>query len=519
MKQKSNIKKYLSNIHIQIHPKDISASIVVFLVALPLCLGIAIASGAPPIAGIISGIIGGVVVGLISNSALGVSGPAAGLVAICIAAIAELGGYSNFLVAVMMAGVIQVILGLIKAGKISYFFPSSVIKGMLVSIGIIIIMKQIPHAFGYDRDFEGDLAFQQPDHQNTFSEILNMWKYVHPASTVIFLSGLIVFFVWTLWIEKQFKRVAQIIQAPLAIVIMGIIWVKYIQMYTPFHLSIETEHLVNIPTLQEIKNDFRYPEWKALSNPELWYYAFIIAFVASIETLLCVEATDVLDPQKRNTSRNRELIAQGIGNFLSGILGGLPITQVIVRSSANINFGAQTKWSAILHGTWLLLSIMFIRDILNAIPLAALATILILIGYKLAQPSIFKKTYSNGWKDFLPFIITIITILFTDLLIGVLVGLLVSIVIQFYVNSSSAIKVETNNNVMVVKIHESASFLNKTKLNEIFYSISGTNYVKVVYNGTDLDILEIIHHQKNILNKKNITLNFITNKTSITNKT
>lgn len=502
-----------------INPKDISASIVVFLVAIPLCLGIAIASGVPPITGLIAGILGGIIVGAISNSALGVSGPAAGLVAICISAIADLGGYAPFLVSVSIAGTIQVIMGLIKAGKISYFFPSSVITGMLAAIGIIIILKQIPHAFGYDKDYEGDIAFQQIDNQNTFSEILNVWKYIHPVSTSIFIISMFVYILWAKFMEKRFRKFTQIIQAPLAMVIVSIIIVKLIQNNAVFNLSINTEHLVYIPTLQEIQNDFQFPDLNNAFNFKVLYYAFIIAFVASIETLLCVEATDMLDPQKRVTNRNRELLAQGIGNFLSGILGGLPITQVIVRSSTNIAFGAQNKLSTILHGIWILLSVLFFRDILNAIPLAVLATILIVIGFKLAQPSVFKKMYSKGWKDFLPFIITIVAILFTDLLIGVLIGLLSSIVIQFYLSSLDAINIKTYDDKIHIEIHDKASFMNKSRLVEILHSFDEVKgkYIEIDYDGSDADILEIINYQKSILKSKNITVIFNQKKELITN--
>ncbi|GAB4448239.1 MAG: hypothetical protein OHK0036_03490 [Bacteroidia bacterium] len=493
---------------LKIYSNDISASIVVFLVAIPLCLGIAMASGAPLIAGIIAGICGGIIVGAISNSQLGVSGPAAGLVAICITAISDLGGYENFLVAVMIAGLLQVIFGLLKGGKLSYFFPSSVITGMLVSIGIIIILKQLPHAFGYDKDYEGDMEFIQPDNENTFTEIINSWKYIHSASTFIFFIGLIIFWMYEKYINKHFKKLSNIIQAPLMIVISGIILTYIIQTYHFFNLTIEQEHLVNIPSIRHLFSEYKMPHFNYIFEPKLWYHALIISVIASVETLLCVEATDNLDPEKRITNRNRELIAQGIGNIFSGILGGLPVTQVIVRSSANINFGAKTKMSAILHGLWLLLSVFFLTNILNKIPLSSLATILIIVGYKLSSLSTFSKMYQRKWREFIPFIITIIATLLSDLLIGVLIGLVVAIVINYIIDSMSAVKVKINEYEYVVFINENASFMNKNRLNDILSSLSNKK-IKVIYYGNDYDIIDIIEQKKNFYQRNNIIFEYI----------
>ncbi|GIV27162.1 MAG: hypothetical protein KatS3mg027_0976 [Bacteroidia bacterium] len=336
--------------------------------------------------------------------------------------------FSTFFLAVTLAGGIQILFGILKGGKLSYYFPSSVITGMLTAIGIIIILKQLPHAFGYDRDYEGDESFIQPDRENTFSELLHFWKYIHPASSVVFTLGLCIVWFWEKKIGVIFPRFAKIVQAPLMIVLVGILVVKVFITFNP--LSIQDEHLVNIPPLKELIETYKYPVLSRLNDINVWYYGFIIAFVASIETLLCVEATDIMDPQKRITNRNRELLAQGTGNIISGLLGGLPVTQVIVRSSANINFGAKTKMSAIFHGVWLLVSVLFFRELINLIPLSALATILIVVGYKLAQPRTFLKMYQKGWKDFIPFLVTVLVILFTDLLIGTLVGLVTAILLK-----------------------------------------------------------------------------------------
>lgn len=486
--------------------QDVSASIIVVLIALPLCLGIALASNTPPISGIIAGIVGGIIVGLISDSALGVSGPAAGLVAICVTAINNLGSYETFLVSIILAGIFQIIIGLLKGGNLSYYFPSSVITGMLTSIGIIIVLKQLPHAFGYDKDFEGDLAFHQPDQQNTISEIFYFWKYLHPPSALIFFIGILVTLLWQKIITKYFPNLAMVIQAPLAIVIFSILLVKFFLHINPN--IIQTEHLVNIPSIKDFTIIYKFPDWKAISNHQVWYYAFIIAFVASIETLLCVEATDNLDPKKRITNRNRELIAQGIGNIFSGFLGGLPITQVTVRSSANINFGAQTKISAILHGVWLLLSVIFLREFIILIPLSALATILIVVGFNLARPSTFKSMYKKGWKEFIPFLISILTILFTDLLIGTLIGLISSIVIQFYIASVNAIKITKKHNYWLIEIDDSASFMNKSKLIKTLNTAKENDIVEVIYKGKDEDIIMLLSHQEQALKSKNIECKF-----------
>lgn len=354
---------------------DFPASIIVFLVAVPLCLGIALASGAPLFSGIIAGIIGGIVVGALSGSNLGVSGPAAGLAVIVLLAIQELGAFDIFLLAVVIGGAIQLILGFLQAGIIAYYFPSSVIKGMLSGIGIIIILKQIPHAFGYDKDYEGSVFFNQPDGHNTLSELFYMFDAVTPGAIIITVISMIILILWEQPFMKKIK-LFKFVQGPLVVVGLGII-LNLILSNTDLALS--AEHIVAIPVASDFSdfiNQFTLPDFTQWNNPQVWTVAFTIAIVASIETLLCLEATDKLDPDKNITPTNRELKAQGVGNIISGLIGGLPITQVIVRSSTNIQSGGKTKMSAILHGFILLLSAALIPALLNKIPLASLAAIL-----------------------------------------------------------------------------------------------------------------------------------------------
>tara|TARA_R110002126_G_C10490551_1_gene503840 strand:+ start:16785 stop:18377 length:1593 start_codon:yes stop_codon:yes gene_type:complete len=412
--------------------KDLPASIVVFFVALPLCLGIALASGAPLFSGLIAGIIGGTVVGALSGSKIGVSGPAAGLAAIVFTAIGSL-GYENFLVAVVLGGVIQIVFGILKAGVIGYYFPSSVIKGMLTGIGLIIILKQIPHFFGMDSDPQGDFAFLQIDGENTISELLKSINAlisgnVSLGATIIALLAMCILILWSNVLSKK-GRIFQLVQGPLVAVVIGIV---FYLLTKDSSLSISEDHMVAVPVPDDFNSflsQFSFPNFAAIYNPQIWVTAFTIALVASLETLLCVEATDKLDPHKNVTPTNRELLAQGTGNIISGLIGGLPITQVIVRSSANIQSGGRTKLSGIIHGFLLLISVILIPNLLNKIPLSVLAAILFIVGYKLAKPALFKKMWNLGWKQFLPFIVTIIGIVFTDLLVGIALGLAVGIVV------------------------------------------------------------------------------------------
>lgn len=448
---------------------DLSASLVVFLVAVPLCLGIALASGAPLFAGIISGIIGGIIVGLLSGSNVGVSGPAAGLAVIVLGAIQDLETYPMFLAAVVVSGIVQIVFGALKAGIIGYYFPSSVIKGMLSAIGIIIFLKQIPHAFGYDADPEGDLEFFQPDGENTFSELYTMLDYISEGAAIIFFLSLLILIIWEQPFMKKHK-VFQIIQGPLIVVFLGIV---INQLFKGTSLYLDASHMVSLPVagnVSEFINQFTLFDPSALMNKDVIIIGATIAVVGSLETLLSVEASDKLDPQKRITPTNRELVAQGIGNTISGVIGGLPITQVIVRTSANVQSGGTTKLSAIFHGVLLLISVIFIPNILNLIPLSSLAAILILVGFKLAKPSIFKKMYLAGRSEFIPFIVTIVGIIFTDLLIGILVGLSVGIFQILYSNFKKPYNLkshqENGSTKISLELSENLTFLNKASIIE-----------------------------------------------------
>lgn len=479
---------------------DIPASIVVFFVALPLCLGIALASGAPLFSGLIAGIVGGIIVGSLSGSKIGVSGPAAGLAAIVLAAIATLGSYQNFLLAVVLGGIIQLIFGFLRAGIIGYYFPSSVIKGMLTGIGIIIILKQIPHFFGYDADPEGDFAFIQVDGENTFSEIINSINYIKLGSALIGIVSLGILILWGNVLSKKGKFF-QIVQGPLVAVVIGIIF--YVLTQSHETLSIDSSHLVSVPVpdgIDSFLGQFSFPNFSEITNPEIWIVAFTIALVASLETLLCVEATDKLDPHKNVTPTNRELLAQGTGNIVSGMIGGLPITQVIVRSSANIQSGGRSKMSAIIHGFLLLISVMLIPRLLNMIPLSVLAAVLLIVGYKLAKPSLFFKMYELGWKQFIPFTVTVLGIVFTDLLKGIGMGLAIGIVvilIKSYQNSHFLHIEDKSNGKHKIKMTfaEEVTFFNKGAILKELYSLPRDTYLELDVRNTtylDNDIIEIL---------------------------
>ena len=496
--------KNMSQLNLLKHFKnDLPASIVVFFVAVPLCLGIALASGAPLFAGIIAGIIGGIVVGIASGSSLGVSGPAAGLAVIVLTSINTLGGsYQAFLVAVVLAGVIQLALGYAKAGFIAYFFPGSVIKGMLTGIGILIILKQIPHALGWDKDAVGDDAFLQMDGQNTFSEISKALDFITPGAVLIAVVSLAILILWDTVLTKKHK-IFQLIQGPIVVVFLGIIFnLAYSKGILPF--SLNEKQIVSVPvpdSIQSFLGQFTFPDFSVITNIEIWKIAVVLAIVASLETLLCVEATDKLDPDKRVTPTNRELKAQGLGNIFSGLIGGLPITQVIVRSSANINFGGKTKMSAILHGVFLLLSALLIAGVLNLIPLASLAAILLMVGYKLAKPDLFKQMYKLGWEQFIPFTATVVAIIATDLLKGITVGILFGIFYTLrhsYRNSHHVKDIVSNEQGQAIHhlvLAEEVSFFNKASLLNTFESIPANS--KVIVDCTNsksiaYDVIEII---------------------------
>jgi len=504
---------------------DIPASIVVFFVALPLCLGIALASGAPLFSGLIAGIVGGVIVGALSGSKIGVSGPAAGLAAIVLTAIGTLGSYEIFLVAVVLAGIMQLILGFLKAGIIGYYFPSSVIKGMLTGIGIIIILKQIPHFFGYDTDPEGDFAFFQVDGQNTFSELINTINHIQPGSLLIGFIGLAILLLWDKVLSKKGK-IFQIIQAPLVAVVLSIIF--YIFTKSNAVLGISESHLVSVPIPHDVSSfiaQFSFPNFSAIGNYDVWIIAFTIAIVASLETLLCVEATDKLDPNKNVTPTNKELLAQGTGNIISGMIGGLPITQVIVRSSANIQSGGKSKISTIIHGLLLLISVIIIPKLLNMIPLSVLAAILLVVGYKLAKPALFKQMYHLGWKQFIPFTVTVLGIIFTDLLIGISLGLAVGVVvvlIKSYQNSHFLHIEDKSNGETKIKmtLSEEVTFFNKGAILKELDRIPENALLEIDVRRTrylDDDIIEILQDFNHKSRLRNINVTLISERGSIEN--
>ena len=485
---------------------DLPASIVVFFVALPLCLGIALASGAPLFAGIISGIVGGVVVGMLSGSPLGVSGPAAGLSVVVLGYIAALGGsWEAFLLAVVLTGIIQLMAGFLRLGTVAYYFPSSVIKGMLSGIGLIIILKQIPHAIGYNETFQNDVNFDKLE-SNSF-ELLRVLNYITPNAIIIAVISMLILIVWEDVLAKKYK-LFKAVPGPLVAVVAGIILSNF--------LYLEKSLIVQIPVATSFSGffaQFTFPDFSQLRNLEVYSIAFVMAVVASLETLLCVEATDKLDPKKRVTPTNRELKAQGVGNIISGLIGGLPITQVVVRSSANISFGAKGKLSAISHGLLLLISAVAIPSLLNMIPLSTLACILLLVGYKLAKLDIFKQMYKLGYEQFVPFVATIIGMLVFDLLKGVGIGMGAAIFFILYNNfRNSYQKVEDKEgkgHSHVIKLSEEVSFLNKGNILQMLNQIPAES--KVVIDGTKstsihYDVIEIIQDFQTNAKTKNISL-------------
>lgn len=495
---------------------DAPASVVVFFVAVPLCLGIALASGAPLFSGLVAGIVGGIVVGSLSASPLGVSGPAAGLAVIVFAAIQEL-GFSAFLVAVVLSGAIQITLGALRAGMIAYFFPSAVIKGMLAGIGIIIILKQIPHALGYDADPEGDLAFVQPDGETTLSAFSSAFASLEPSALVVSSIALGILLLWETPFIRQ-KKGLSTIPGPLLAVGFGILFQAITSRIVP-SAALEPSHLVSVPVADQW-SDFAqmltFPDWTQLGNPAIYVTAATLAVVASLETLLCVDATDRLDPQRRVTPANRELLAQGCGNMISGFIGGLPITQVIVRSSANIQSGGRTKLSAILHGVLLLLSVALLPTLLNMVPLAVLASILFVVGYKLAKPDLVKDMYARGIGQFAPFAVTILGIVFTDLLTGIGLGMAVAIVITLhrsYMNSHflhmSEKELGNDRHLVSIQLAEEVTFLNKGAIIRAFSELPDGVHVRIDSSGStfvDQDVLEAIEDFEESAPARNITV-------------
>lgn len=482
--------------HYKFSIADIPASIVVFLVALPLCLGVAVASDALPVTGIIAGIAGGIVTGLLSKSHLSVSGPAAGLTAIVSGALGKLPSYEVFLLSVVLAGVFQILLGFLKAGIIGDFIPNSVIKGMLAAIGIILILKQIPHFLGYDADPLGDESFLQKDKQNTFTEIIEAVK--HPTSGAIII-GLAAMAILLLFELKQVKKqkLFTYIPGPLIVVVTGIAMNQFFHT-SSLSFALSGDHLVVIPVFETIGgffNSLPNPDVNGILNTQMWLTAVTLAIVASLETLLSIEAVDKLDPEKAITPGNRELKAQGVGNIVSGLLGGLPVTSVIVRSSANVMAGAKSKASTILHGCLLLASVLFFPSLLNLIPLSALAAILLFTGYKLAKISLFKNMYNKGWDQFVPFIVTVIAIIGSDLLKGIAVGLLTGLFVVIRSNFKTAVFVVKDEHRYLIRFRREVSFLNKALVKATLEKIPDNTAVLIDATRSefiDKDIIEVV---------------------------
>ena len=513
----------LKKMNLKYLKSDFPASIVVFFVALPLCLGIALASGAPLLSGLIAGVIGGIIVGALSGSNLGVSGPAAGLAAIVAASIIELGSFEVFLVAVVLSGIIQILFGILRLGVIGYFFPNSVILGMLSGIGIIIILKQIPHLFGYDSEPMGADEFVEATGENTFSAISHIFSNVSPGSVIIGFLGLALIVFWDSILAKKGK-IFRVLQGAIVAVLLGTI-IKLIFDNYP-NLAVKDIHLVSIPVannLNDLISFLTFPDFSAVTNPKVLTIAFTIALIASLETLLSVEATDKLDPDKHVTPTNRELFAQGTGNILSGLIGGLPLTQVIVRSSANIQSNAKSKLSTIIHGLLLLLAVLALPKMLNHIPLSVLAAILIVVGYKLAKPSLFKKMWAKGWTQFVPFVATILVIVVKDLLWGISVGLFIGIIViivKSYQNSLFLNIDKSNDKLVKMTFAEEVTFLNKGAIAKQLGSLPNDITLELDVRNSkyiDSDIIEILEDFVVQAKNKSITVLLLSERGNETN--
>jgi len=475
---------------------DVPAGIVVFLVALPLCLGIALASGAPLFSGLIAGLVGGLIVSWLSSSQLSVSGPAAGLTVIVFNAIETLGSFQGLLVACVLAGVIQLALGYLKAGIIGAFFPAAVIKGMLAAIGLILIIKQIPHATGYDTSYEGDESYMRETAESSFLEVFDAFNALSGGATIISMVALLILIIWEMpWFKR--RAILKLIPGPLIAVIWGVGYNLFTTKYA-LAWAVDAKHLVKLPVPENAGSffsNFISPDFSYLANPQIYIVAATLAIIASLETLLSLEATDKLDPLKRIAPTNRELKAQGVGNIISGMLGGLPITAVIVRSSANINAGGKTSLSSFTHGLCLLLSTLFFAHYLNYIPLACLSAILLHTGYKLAKPAIFKEYYQKGMSQLLPFVITVLAILVTDLLKGITIGMVVGLFFVIKANYHAAITLTQDGSHYLLALNKDVSFLNKALLRKFILHINENSTVTIDARKTqfiDHDILETI---------------------------
>lgn len=486
---------------------DLPASLVVFLVALPLCLGVALASGAPLLSGVIAGIVGGLVVGAASGSPLMVSGPAAGLTAIVLAGIAQVGGFPRFLPAVILGGVLQIALGAARAGVIGYYFPSSVIKGMLAAIGLTLILKQIPHAVGYDADFEGDFAFVGASGENTFGAIGSALNQVQPGAIAVALIGVTLMLLWP---KTPLARI-KLLPAPLVAVVIGVGINELLGALEPA-FAIRGTHLVSLPTtgVSGVLSQIARPDWSALRDQQVWMLAATLGIVASLESLLSLEATNKLDPEKRDAPASRELLAQGLGNVLSGFFGGLPVTGVIVRSSANVDAGARSRLSAIVHGGWLVVAVLVLAPLLNRIPLAALAAVLLVTGFKLTTPALWKSAWRLGWSHFIPFAVTIVAILFTDLLRGIGVGLVVGIafIIAEHMRRPALTQVSPPGAILTrYVLPDQVTFLSKANLSQTLEAVPPNTRVEIDGRKTarfDYDALEVLLSFRETARNRNI---------------
>lgn len=494
---------------------DWKSGISVFLVALPLCLGIALASGAPLFAGLLSGIVAGIVVSILSGSEISVSGPAAGLTVIVATAIKDLGSYEGFLVAVILAGVFQIILGFIKAGKFSAYFPESVIKGMLVAIGIVIILKQIPHALGDDQDYEGEFEFEQvANHQNTITEIIRSFIDFNYGAVIISFACLALLIFWD-YAGRKNINFFKVFPSALAAVLLGVsINEIYAVLKPDYYLGNSPVHMVSMPILnsfQDFQKVLIFPDFSFLGNVHTYTVAITLAIVASLESLLSLEAGDSIDPQKRISSSDKELVAQGVGNTIVGFLGGLPLTSVVVRTSANVYAGGKTRMSSMVHGVLLLASVVFIPMLMNRIPLSALAAILLMVGYKLAKPSVFKRVYKEGYDQYIPFATTIIIIIFKDLLFGIFIGTFVGLLFVVFTNFRSVISVIREGNTVLIKFNKDVSFLNKPRIKNILMSLKEGDEVLIDgsrANFIDHDIFTLLYTFKKGSKSKGIEVVF-----------
>lgn len=490
---------------------DLFAGIVVFLVALPLCLSIALASGAPPFAGLIGGIVGGVVVSLVSGSQLSVSGPANGVVIVSAAAIANY-GYRGFLLSVVLAGFLQILLGVLRAGSISAYFPSSVVKGVLSAIGLMLMLKQLPHAFGYDYTAQDDLSYFEDGGTTQFSALADSLRAISPGASLLTVSSLLILIVWE---TEKVKKIRWLSLAPggLVVVIYGVIYNLFTRAFVP-GAAIATEHLVSLPVYSSIKefwDSIAFPDFNLISNMDVIHTAVSLAVIASLESLLSIEATDKLDPLKRTAPADQELLAQGVGNILSGLIGGLPISAIIVRSSVNINAGAYTKLASFTHGALILASAFFLSELLNLIPLSCLAAILIVTGYKLTRPSLYIDVYSRGYSQFIPFVVTVFSILALDTLRGIIVGLLVGIVFVVKNNFQTAFTLIRHENSYLLRLRKDVSFLNKAPLRKLLGSIEDDT--NILIDGSradyiDIEILEALEDFQKAATDRNIRVEF-----------